>query len=949
MNTLRRLAAAALLLLVAAAPAFAQGTTGSIEGRISDEQGLALPGATVFARNTATGFARSVVTDATGIYRFPGLPIGTYEVKADLAGFATVTRKDAVVNVSQNTGLDFRMKVATKTEEISVLAEAPLIDTKSSGVGEVVATAQIENLPLNGRQFGNLAALVPGVSLGFHSDPTKTTQYAPQVNGGNGRNINYLIDGGDNNDDTVGGLVQNFPLDSIGEFNFQTQRFKAEYGRSNGGTLNVVTKSGTNNLAGSAFGYFRDKSLNARTETEKLTDVAKGEYRRYQFGGSLGGPIVKDKTHYFLSYERIHQNTSQSVDTLGLYPDKDGVYALPFREHIFAGKLTHQLSPNHYLSVRYGWNDNSQNYGASPNSPPESWGTSTNKFHSVNLNLNSSLGGSKVNEFVYQFSYFKNHIGENSTLPSESYPNGVFVGQSPNTPQTTIQHKWQFRDDLTVIKGRHELKVGASFIYEPVLDITFNSGSAPAFVHLEDDRNSPISSISYSGLAPGQPGSDTAKIPNKQYGFYAQDSWRVTDRLTLDLGVRYDLVTGFAFDQSLSVLYQEMTAAALAGKLQGVKGAEDFGKEPKEDKNNVAPRLGLIYDLNGDGSLVLRGGLGRYYDFGYTNANILFAVSSAQVPFGQVYGVDNTDGIRNPDGTLFRVGQPLPPNELGPISRPSFNHVASPLQKQPYTDQYNLGFARTIGKGLAFEMDGVWAEGHDLGYRPRINVRVNGGPRRFVGILPTFGNSRFRVDITDGYSRYKGINLALKKNWDGKLQFFVNYTLSKAEGTSRGAVDELSASDVLDGFNPLDPRQFGPTGVDARHRVNVSGVWTPGGGFTIAPVFRYRSKTPYNIIAATDLNRDGARFDLPPGVATVNAGRGSDNKQLDVRLSKKLPLGGHYRLEVLGEVFNVFNWKNPAGYVGDMAAGNFGQPTKYAGDFKRGEQLLAQFGVRFEF
>ncbi len=129
----------------------------------------------------------------------------------------------------------------------------------------------------------------------------------------------------------------------------------------------------------------------------------------------------------------------------------------------------------------------------------------------------------------------------------------------------------------------------------------------------------------------------------------------------------------------------------------------------------------------------------------------------------------------------------------------------------------------------------------------------------------------------------------------------------------------------------------------------MSGVWTPGGGFTIAPVFRYRSKTPYNIIAATDLNRDGARFDLPPGIATVNAGRGSDNKQLDVRLSKKVPLGGHYRLELLGEVFNVFNWKNPADFVGDMAAGNFGQPTQYAGDFKRGEQLLAQFGVRFEF
>src|SRR4029450_256489 len=164
------------------------------------------------------------------------------------------------------TAPEVRLSVAAKTEALTVVAETPLIDSTATGGGEIITSAQIENLPLNGRQFGNLAALVPGVSLGFHTDPTKSPQFAPQVGGGGGRNINYLIDGGDNNDDTVGGLVQNFPLDSIGEVNFKTQRFRAEYGRANGGVLTVVTKSGTNDLRGSAFGYFRDKSLNAQTE-----------------------------------------------------------------------------------------------------------------------------------------------------------------------------------------------------------------------------------------------------------------------------------------------------------------------------------------------------------------------------------------------------------------------------------------------------------------------------------------------------------------------------------------------------------------------------------------------------------------------------------------------------------------------------------------------------------
>ena len=162
----------------------------------------------------------------------------------------------------------------------------------SSSVGGVVDVSRIESLPLNGRQFANLAATIPGVGLGFHSDPTKSSQFSPQIGGGNGRNVNYQIDGGDNNDDTVGGLLQLFPLEAIQEFNFVTQRYKAEYGRSNGGVMNIVTKSGTNNFSGSAFSLFRDKSLNAKTHSEELSNAAKADYRRYQFGGSFGGPIA---------------------------------------------------------------------------------------------------------------------------------------------------------------------------------------------------------------------------------------------------------------------------------------------------------------------------------------------------------------------------------------------------------------------------------------------------------------------------------------------------------------------------------------------------------------------------------------------------------------------------------------------------------------------------------
>jgi outer membrane receptor for ferrienterochelin and colicin len=246
------------------------------------------------------------------------------------------------------------MRIAKVAENVTVTAETPLVDTTSSAVGGVVDTRRVENLPLNGRQFANLAITIPGVGLGFHADPTKSTQYSPQINGGNGRNVNYQIDGGDNNDDTVGGLLQLFPLEAIQEFNFLTSRYKAEYGRSNGGVMNIVTKSGTNDYRGSFFEMFRDKSMNAKTETERRGDVDKQDYRRNQFGGSFGGPVLRDRMHFFAAVERTNQDTTQAVTTKGLFTAKDGIFATPYRETLFTGKATANLTPAQYLTVRYG-------------------------------------------------------------------------------------------------------------------------------------------------------------------------------------------------------------------------------------------------------------------------------------------------------------------------------------------------------------------------------------------------------------------------------------------------------------------------------------------------------------------------------------------------------------------------------------------------------------------
>src|SRR3954462_6225517 len=301
------LAMIVLCALVVPSIGFAQQTTGNINGRIVDAQGAAVPGVTVTARSPQTGFVRTDVSDGEGIYRLTALPVGNYDVNAELSGFSSFSRKEVTVNVAQTTDLNVELKLAGLTESVNVTAEVPMVKTTDSSVGGVVDVSKIESLPLNGRQFANLAVTIPGVGLGFHSDPTKSTQYSPQIAGGNGRNVNYQIDGGDNNDDTVGGLLQLYPLEAIQEFNFITQRYKAEYGRSNGGVMNVVTRSGTNTHSGSAFSLFRDKSLNARTHAQTLSDTPKADYRRYQYGGSFGGPMIKDRAHFFAAVERTQQ------------------------------------------------------------------------------------------------------------------------------------------------------------------------------------------------------------------------------------------------------------------------------------------------------------------------------------------------------------------------------------------------------------------------------------------------------------------------------------------------------------------------------------------------------------------------------------------------------------------------------------------------------------------
>lgn len=940
-------------LFAGVAAASAQMAGGNLEGTVVDERGTALPGVTITATNTSTGASRAAISDEVGNFRMPSLPAGSYDVTAELSGFGSVQQEGVMVNVASTRRLEITVQSSVQ-ETISVIDEAPLLNTESAQ-GTVVSQRELQSLPLNGRQFANVAVLAPGTSLAYNADPTKPGQLTIAMNAGSGRNVNFLIDGGDNTDDTIGGALQNFNLEAVQEFKIQTSQYKAEYGRSSGGVLSVVTKSGTNEFKGSVYEFHRDDSLAGKTKTQRDNDNEKPELKRDQYGASLGGPIVRDRAHFFATGEKTKRDTSYTVATNGVLPALDGQSVpSPFTDELYTAKVTVAPSPAQFLQVRYGYQKNVDTYGASPLTAPSALGTGTNEYDSILVSHTWQIGDNTLNEAAFQKTAFDNLVSANSNDPALVFPSGVIVGQNANTPQYTIQRKRQFRDDLTlstVLGGKaHGFKFGLSYIDEPTLIANIATGLTGTFNMLENRVGSPVTLITING------GEGEINTPIKQYSGYLQDDWAVNGRLMLNLGLRYDFNDGFDIDQRNNVIWQALSTQTQFNEyyLRDFQGGK--GGVLDNDSNNFAPRFGFTWDTKADGKRLLRGGFGRFYDFPYTNATILFPVLAARTSFGVVYEHQNNAGIRNPDGSFFQPGQPLPPNQLPGAAIPPPNEVASPTLATPYSDQISLGYSWQVNSWLGLNVDAITIDYRDIPYRFRANPRLdaNGNPqaaRRFS----QFGN--FRMWYGDGKASYDGINLSARIRRDKfELQGF--YTLSQAEGNVLGGADEfritnggyqsdwqnLASNASINSLDPQCGACFGPLNTDARHRLTIGGSYDAPWGVRVSGMLRYRSATPYTKIndGAVDLNGDGFRNDLAPGVSHVNSERGESFSQLDLRVAKTFTFG-QFGLEVLAEMFNVFDAENGAVYDSS------GATAAYAGDPLQGEQRLVQLGARFTF
>ncbi|HEX4959856.1 MAG TPA: TonB-dependent receptor [Thermoanaerobaculia bacterium] len=946
-------------------PAAAQTASSALVGRVQDGKGSPLPGATVTASNEETGLVRTTVTGSDGAFRLPSLPVGTYKIVADLTGFATVTVESVKLNVATERSLEISMSSASVEESITVVDDAPLVQTSPS-IGTVVSQSELENLPLNGRQFANLASLAPGTTLTVNSDPTKPGQQTIALNGGIGRNVNYIIDGGDNTDDTIGGALQNFNIESVQEFKIQTQQYKAEYGRSTGGVLSVVTKTGTNQFAGSAYGFYRNESLNSETETEKTSGVGKQPYDRKQYGASVGGPIVKDKAHFFATWEKTQRDTSYTIATGGTLPTFDGQsIPVPFTDELGTAKVSYDISAKQYLQVRYGYQKNADKYGASPLTAPSALGTITNDYSSVLAGHTVQLGAGALNEAVLQYTKFKNTISADSDDPSILFPSGARTGQNGNTPQTTQQRKLQLKDDFSwsqaIGSGRHDFKVGVNYIDEPTLKAEFTTGVNGIYSLLDDKQGSPVVDITFFGGFAG------VSTPVKQYSAYLQDDWSIGQRLKLNLGIRYDYWQGFDVDQRSNPIWQELSTQtkfheSYLADFQGGRGGQ-----LKNDSNNFGPRLGFSYDVKGDGRHLLRGGWGIYYDFPYTNATILFPSFAVQSNYGVSYNFHDANGIRNPDGSFFQPGQPLPPNQLPGSAAFPPNDVASPTLATPQSTQSSLGYSFQVNDWLGLNLEGVSIRYSHIPFSLPANpfLDANGKPqadRRF----PDFGP--FRLWYGKGKASYDGGNLGIHVRL-AKFELQGFYTYSKATGNVLAGADEFRIYNAgqqpdlgggsrggvpADPLDPLCKACIGPLFTDARHRVTLAGTYRAPLGLDLSGIFRYHSAFPYTIFLNRDVNGDGLLLDLGPGtgISQVNSGSTHSFSQFDLRLSREFRFGSHFSAELIGEVFNLFNEKNPSGYINvfDANGNPIGKkPTLFAGDPLQGEQRLAQLGLRLRF
>ena len=947
---------AVALVIAATERARAQSATGTIEGTVVDPSGSVLPGATVTLRQPAAGAERTSVTDQRGVFNSPLLPVGDYELTAALAGFES--RRIAIrLTVGQTAHVRVALALASVDQIITVSAETPILERSRSHVSATIDEAAVQNLPVNGRNFLDFALLTSGVTRDVRQGDLSFAGQRGTLN-------SLVVDGGDSNNTFAGQSLgrtgsgrapYQFSQDAVQEFQVNSNAYSAEYGRAGGGVINVVTRSGTNLMRGSLFEFYRDQALNATSVINELNGQPKSPYHYHQFGGTLGGPLRRNRDFYFLNYDGQRNRQSNLValnlpsDTPGDPDTLAGIARLQplayswdraLNQNVYLIRTDHQLNASQRLTFRYNHQDFTgegyENGGAQTSF--EHTGASLVHTRTASASWTSLVGSRAVNEL--RVHYARDHEpGEaNSANPEgivrQSGQLMLLIGRNNFSPRSTTIDRVQVADVVTTQRSTHQVKAGFDLQADRIRNNFpgFFSGRYLFQSLASFSRGRPDGpNESYLQNFPGAGTSGPETSPNLlELALFVEDSWRVRSDLAVNLGLRYDLAR---MDPPPATNPDPQLAAA------GV----DTGRFDS-DVNNLAPRLGMAWSPRGR-SFVVRAGGGLFY--GRVPAILVSATGNNGVNVISVlFNGPAVPSYPQKFDVLPTTGEPARPN----IFYIDQDFSSAKVVQASGAIEWSLGGRTNLAASYLFADGSSLARSIDrnLGTLGERTLTIAGtgetiGYHYFGADRPFRNFQRVIAFESNAESRYHGFTLDLHRRFAGNAMFRAAYTLGKVIDTVPDATAVLpgSADDAKYASNPADfevDRTVGNN--DQRHRLVASGVYSMD-KWWLSGIFTAQTGLPYSARVNGDLNGDGNILNnLAPGTRR-NAYRLPAVIQVDMRVARDIALGGRMQAQLIAEAFNLFNRDNINGVLATRYAlagttlvptANFGEPSSTAGE-----------------